>query len=100
MQYLLQLASYFRAIIGPQYDLVGFDPRGSYPKAGFLGLIGILNFVLGIGVSAPVLSIFDTPAAGIELFSTYPVSLNESDSSFGRAYGLGKTFNDIAISHA
>lgn len=26
---MLELGYYFRAIIGPQYDLVGFDPRGT-----------------------------------------------------------------------
>ena len=28
VDYLLELGTYFREIIGPQYDLVGFDPRG------------------------------------------------------------------------
>jgi hypothetical protein len=30
VQYVLELANSFRKIIGPQYDLVGFDPRGEY----------------------------------------------------------------------
>jgi hypothetical protein len=28
VDFVLELGTYFRAIIGPQYDLVGFDPRG------------------------------------------------------------------------
>ena len=28
VQYLMEFAEYFREIIGPAYDLVGFDPRG------------------------------------------------------------------------
>lgn len=28
VQYIMQFGSYFRDIIGPAYDLVGFDPRG------------------------------------------------------------------------
>lgn len=31
VQYILEMDPYFRAIIGPQYDLVGFDPRGTPP---------------------------------------------------------------------
>ena len=30
VQYVLGSASSFRQIIGPQYDLVGFDPRGKH----------------------------------------------------------------------
>ena len=28
VDYVLELSTYFREIIGPNYDLVGFDPRG------------------------------------------------------------------------
>ena len=30
VQYVLELADSFRKILGPQYDLVGFDPRGRH----------------------------------------------------------------------
>ncbi|KIP07434.1 hypothetical protein PHLGIDRAFT_89527, partial [Phlebiopsis gigantea 11061_1 CR5-6] len=51
--FILSLAPYLRAIIGPAYDLVGFDPRG-------------------IGFSTPSLSLFPDLAQAAAYLGSYP----------------------------
>ncbi|KIP06187.1 hypothetical protein PHLGIDRAFT_467113 [Phlebiopsis gigantea 11061_1 CR5-6] len=77
VEYLLELGTYFREVIGPQYDLVGFDPRG-------------------VGATTPLSAFLDSPVEALDLLATYPLSLNESASSFGRAYALGRIMSDLA----
>ncbi|GJE87210.1 alpha/beta hydrolase [Phanerochaete sordida] len=77
VSFVEQLGTYFRAIVGPQYDLVGFDPRG-------------------VGQSTPVLSLFKTPVEAFEYYSTYPQNVNESISSFGRFYAQANILGKFA----
>ena len=50
----------------------------------------------GIGSSTPTLALFDSPVEAIEFFSTYPTNVNESISSFGRAYAQSQIVAKLA----
>ncbi|KIP07572.1 hypothetical protein PHLGIDRAFT_117965 [Phlebiopsis gigantea 11061_1 CR5-6] len=78
VQYLVALEDYFRERVGPGYDIVGFDPRG-------------------VGDSTPRIAFFESPAEALALFATYPVSLNDRASAFGRAYALSEIMGELAI---
>ncbi|EKM55395.1 uncharacterized protein PHACADRAFT_255998 [Phanerochaete carnosa HHB-10118-sp] len=78
VSFVQELGPYFRAVIGPQYDLIGFDPRG-------------------IGQSTPVLSLFKSPPEALEFYSTYPQNVNESISSFGRFYAQANILGKLAV---
>ncbi|EKM51090.1 uncharacterized protein PHACADRAFT_263055 [Phanerochaete carnosa HHB-10118-sp] len=81
VDFVLEFEPYFRAIIGPQYDLVGFDPRG-------------------VGETTPALSIFNSPAEAEQFYKTYPFNVNESVSSFGRFYAQAQILGDLALNRA
>ncbi|GJE95986.1 alpha/beta hydrolase [Phanerochaete sordida] len=81
VQLIVEGGEYFRSIIGPEYDLVGFDPRS-------------------VGGTTPVVSIFKNPAEALQWYSTYPENLNESDSSFGRAFAQADILGRLAVDRA
>ncbi|KIP07260.1 hypothetical protein PHLGIDRAFT_428077 [Phlebiopsis gigantea 11061_1 CR5-6] len=81
VQYILELADYFRAIIGPKYDLVGFDPRG-------------------VGETTPPLAIFESPVEALEFYSSFPVNSNESVSSLGKLYTQSKILSNLVLDRA
>lgn len=81
VEYVLQYETYFRNIIGPQYDLVGFDPRGA-------------------GDTTPFLSVFKTPQEALEIYSTFPLDAEGSVSSLGRAYTQSQIVADLAVDRA
>ncbi|GJE98455.1 alpha/beta hydrolase [Phanerochaete sordida] len=81
VDYLLAYEPYFRAIIGPQYDLVGFDPRG-------------------VGATTPFLSLFNSPAEALEFYSTLPFNVNDSVSALGRLYAQTKILGELALDRA
>ncbi|EKM52549.1 uncharacterized protein PHACADRAFT_126443 [Phanerochaete carnosa HHB-10118-sp] len=78
VQFVQELAPYFRPIIGPQYDLVGFDPRGA-------------------GETTPTLSVFNSPAEALEFYAPYPQNVNESVSSFGRSLAEAQILGKLAV---
>ena len=51
---------------------------------------------VGIGSSTPTLAIFDSAIEAVQFFSTYPTNVNESISSFGRAYAQSKYVAQLA----
>ncbi|EKM51092.1 uncharacterized protein PHACADRAFT_212992 [Phanerochaete carnosa HHB-10118-sp] len=74
-------AALFREILGPQYDIVGFDPRG-------------------VGHTTPVISLFQSPAEALEFFAPYPQNANESISSLGRIVAQAQILGDLANARA
>lgn len=95
VQYVQELAPYFRAIIGPQYDLVGFDPRGV--SSALLWLQVADSCDTGVGETTPVLSVFNSPAEALEFYAPYPQNANESVSSFGRSLAQAQILGKLAI---
>ncbi|GJE95975.1 hypothetical protein PsYK624_121680 [Phanerochaete sordida] len=81
VELVLAGAPYFRAIIGAQYDLVGFDPRG-------------------VGATTPPLSIFNSPPEALEWYAGYPQNVNESVSSFGRGHAAANILGSLAADRA
>lgn len=81
VELIVEGAEYFREIVGPQYDLVGFDPRG-------------------VGVTTPALSIFRDPAEALQWYATWPLNVNESASSFGRAFAQSTILGRLAEDRA
>ena len=77
MAFLLGWESYLRAIIGPTYDLVSFDPRG-------------------VGHSTPTLSLFADAAEANAYLSTYPSDVDTEPDAFARAYAWGEVYSGIA----
>ncbi|KAJ6503725.1 TAP-like protein-domain-containing protein, partial [Mycena sanguinolenta] len=75
VNFVLGLAEEIRAVVGPQFDLVGFDPRG-------------------IGRSVPAASFFATDAERVQ----FPAvgSLNASQDAFGRAYAAAMLQSKLA----
>ncbi|GJE96012.1 alpha/beta hydrolase [Phanerochaete sordida] len=81
VNFVLSLQPYFRAIIGPGYDLVGFDPRA-------------------VGVTTPVLSVFKSPPEALEAFATFPLNTDDAPSSLGRQYAVTQIVNDVVRDRA
>ncbi|KAJ6454993.1 TAP-like protein-domain-containing protein, partial [Mycena sanguinolenta] len=75
VNFVLGLAEEVRAVVGPQFDLVGFDPRG-------------------IARSVPTASFFGTDAERVQ----FPVagSLNASQDAFGRTYAVAMLQSKLA----
>ncbi|KIP04825.1 hypothetical protein PHLGIDRAFT_179591 [Phlebiopsis gigantea 11061_1 CR5-6] len=81
VQYVLEFAEYFRAVIGPKYDLVGFDPRA-------------------VGQTTPPLSVFESPAEALEFYGDFPLNSNESVSSLGLFYTKSKILSNLVLDKA
>ncbi|KAJ6455015.1 hypothetical protein C8R45DRAFT_1111671 [Mycena sanguinolenta] len=75
VNFVLRLAEEVRAVIGPQFDLVGFDPRG-------------------IARSVPTASFFGTDAERVQ----FPVAglLNALQDAFGRTYAVAMLQSRLA----
>ncbi|KAJ6455028.1 TAP-like protein-domain-containing protein [Mycena sanguinolenta] len=75
VNFVLGLAEEVRAVVGPQFDLIGFDPRG-------------------IARSVPTASFFGTDAERVQ----FPVagSLNASQDAFGRTYAVAMLQSKLA----
>lgn len=95
VQYLVALEDYFRERVGPGYDIVGFDPRGA--SRSWLPECLTDACKTGVGDSTPRIAFFESPAEALALFATYPVSLNDSASAFGRAYALSEIMGELAM---
>ncbi|GJE95991.1 alpha/beta hydrolase [Phanerochaete sordida] len=81
VEYLLEYETYFREIIGAQYDLVGFDPRG-------------------VGDTTPYLSVFASAVEAIEFFSSYPYNADAGVSSVGQIYAQSQILGELATLRA
>lgn len=77
MSFLLSAGSVLRGIIGPTYDLVGFDPRG-------------------IGFSTPTLSLFADAAEAQAYLGMYPSDVGAEPDAFARAYAWGEVLSGLA----
>ena len=90
-----------RQVLGPQYDLVTFDPRGML-RIPLLHVVRrlILSLYLGVGQTTPPLAIFDSSIEAGIFYSTYPSNFNESVSSLGRGYALNQIRGNIAVDRA
>lgn len=94
VQFVQELAPYFRAIIGPQYDLVGFDPRGK--RFFFSETTAADRHCAGVGETTPILSAFNNPAEELEFYAPYPQNANESISSLGRTLAQAQILGKLA----
>ena len=68
---------YIRGVIGPEYDIVSFDPRG-------------------IAFSTPTLSLFADPAEATVYLATYPSDVSAEPDAFARQYAWIEVYNGIA----
>ena len=53
-----------------------------------------------MGATTPVVSIFRDPAEALEWYATYPLNVNESVSSFGRAFAQADILGRLAVDRA
>lgn len=60
----------------------------------------MLTFSKGVGETTPFLSIFKDPAEALQWYATYPPDLNESISSFGRAFAQTQILGKLAVDRA
>ena len=56
------MASAFRGVVGSQFDLIGFDPRGTYIPTSSLSYLRLplITLTPGVGFTTPSLSVFTT----------------------------------------
>lgn len=54
----------------------------------------------GVGETTPFLSIFSSPPEALEFYGPFPQNVNESVSSFGRAYAQSQILNNLAVDRA
>ncbi|EKM51106.1 uncharacterized protein PHACADRAFT_32147 [Phanerochaete carnosa HHB-10118-sp] len=83
---VMTLASTIRPVIGPQYDFIGFDPRGELCQ-------------LPHGRTSYKCYSCSPPEA-LEFYAPYPQNVNESVSSFGRAYAQSQILGKLAMDRA
>ncbi|GJE96001.1 hypothetical protein PsYK624_121940 [Phanerochaete sordida] len=74
---VVENAPVFQAVLGSNFDVVGFDPRG-------------------VGHSTPALAFFESPAEALAFFAPYPLDANESVSSLGRIVASAHLLDDLA----
>ncbi|KAJ7159601.1 Alpha/Beta hydrolase protein [Mycena filopes] len=75
---LIQTGPEFHLVLGNQYDIVSFDPRG-------------------VGFSIPIASFFETAAErALWNAGSFPTSLNASDDALPRAWGLAHLEGQLA----
>ncbi|EIN12405.1 alpha/beta-hydrolase [Punctularia strigosozonata HHB-11173 SS5] len=67
----------FQQILGDDYDLIGFDPRG-------------------IGGTTPGIVVFDDEGASVAWQLTRGPALNATDEALARAYARARIFGDLA----
>ncbi|EJC97830.1 uncharacterized protein FOMMEDRAFT_149337 [Fomitiporia mediterranea MF3/22] len=81
VQYILESGPAFRTIIGPEFDLIGFDPRG-------------------VGFTTPSLSVFADSVEAGAFFTQRVVDINATASSLGISFAqttlLGKLVEERA----
>lgn len=54
----------------------------------------------GVGATTPPLSIFTDPPDALEWYATWPLNVNESVSSFGRAFAQADILGALAADRA
>ncbi|GJE95969.1 alpha/beta hydrolase [Phanerochaete sordida] len=81
VQFVVDGAAYFRDILGPEYDLVGFDPRG-------------------VGATTPFLSVFKDPAEALQFYSTYPLVSEATETAFGQEFAQSQILGRLAFERA
>ena len=96
----------FQAIVGPQFDILGFGPRGAfYMKLGLTILYSCpYNLLPGVGHSTPGFSIYtsETERLLVELSSQH-VEVNETAGSLSQAWAASVIAGKLAqnrTSHA
>ncbi|GJE95989.1 alpha/beta hydrolase [Phanerochaete sordida] len=75
--YLQQFGAYFREIIGPAYDLVGFDPRAT-------------------GNTTPTLAIWHSSTEALQFYSDFEQNFNSSHEAFGIGFAQEQVFGKLA----
>ena len=58
------------------------------------------QFIVGVGQTTPLLALFESPAEALEFFAPYPLNVNESISSLGRAIAQLQNLAELADSRA
>lgn len=95
VDYVLSDAELFREVLGPQFDLVGFDPRGELFRSAALTAV-VLTRSAGVGQTTPDLTMFKDASEAAQVLSSYSVNANESVSSIGRNFALFEIINNLA----
>lgn len=54
----------------------------------------------GVGATTPPLSVFKSPVEAFEFYSTYPLNVNESISSFGRMFAQSQILGNLTVDRA
>ena len=89
LTYLQFYGPSFREIVGPQFDLVSFDPRGLFFFFVNMRMRDADAFVFpGVGETTPPLTVFSDEAQAAEFYAHTPLNANESISSVGRIHAM------------
>ena len=92
------LAEAFQGFVGDEYDIVGFDPRGTPVILAYAIHDTCLTMVFsGIGFTTP--GMFASESIHEELFLTYKATdnLNQSSTSLYSLYGHAQIIGNIAV---
>ncbi|KAG5349857.1 hypothetical protein C0989_001597 [Termitomyces sp. Mn162] len=93
VQTVVRIGELLSTVIGPQFDILGFDPRGTTLRISLHTLIFIAPVIPGVGLSTPGASFFET-ALERELWSGISDGFQVINASSG---GLARAWANAVI---
>ena len=93
---MVEFEAFLRDALGPQYDIVGFDPRGTSVLARSIDSTHTRYCTVGVGATTPPISIFRDAIESAEFFTVAVSNLNESTPSLGKLRAQVQILGDLA----
>ena len=92
-----RMGELFQRLLGEEYDIVGFDPRGTYAtSADYVELIT----PSGVGLTTPAVSVFSDAYERVYWDAGTPPLINSTSEAFLHTYTRSMLFGDLSTKRA